>query len=574
MERKFYTDNFEQLLKEKSDEFRMYPSKRVWHSIYNDLHPGRKWPSVAVSLILIIALLMTGYWNNKSTLVTQRLASSKNIYASITGTPVNNSAVPSGTIAGAGNNTSVVAEKLNAANSINTVTAQQNTITHVSSAVTAPATYVNRGNPLAPVHARRTIIASSANTVAPTTTNINNTPPSAISGNGINSELTAATVNNNGAIAGSNPVSSINQNGVKAKADATIVPVTITATEEAVVTLPKLDSKENHQEEIISVPGNAVIKIASSEAATTNATALVNTNIVKDESKAGTDNTPSASQSTSSGAYKKTISADDKAWIEDYAFHNKSKRKKWQDRTAFSFYLTPGAVFGKLSNDAKYNLPAASPSITNGGGTVGNANNAVNKRPGLGIEGGFSINYSLAKKLLVNAGIQANITSYGINAYETNHPVLTTLMLIDPNSGFPYMHSSLSTLSNIGGSQPVVLHNQTFQVSLPLGFAFKLWGNDKLAWYTGATIQPTFVAGGKAYLISADRNNYVADPSLIRKWNLNTGIESYITYKFDGFSLQAGPQYRRQLMSTYYNKYTVNEKLSNVGIKLGLIKNF
>jgi len=101
-----------------------------------------------------------------------------------------------------------------------------------------------------------------------------------------------------------------------------------------------------------------------------------------------------------------------------------------------------------------------------------------------------------------------------------------------------------------------------------------LWGNDKLAWYTGATIQPTFVAGGKAYLISADRNNYVADPSLIRKWNLNTGIESYITYKFDGFSLQAGPQYRRQLMSTYYNKYTVNEKLSNVGIKLGLIKNF
>ena len=66
MERKFYTDNLEQLLKEKSDEFRMYPSKRVWHSIYNDLHPGRKWPSVAVSLILIIALLVVGYWNNNS----------------------------------------------------------------------------------------------------------------------------------------------------------------------------------------------------------------------------------------------------------------------------------------------------------------------------------------------------------------------------------------------------------------------------------------------------------------------------------------------------------------------------
>ena len=39
MEKEFYTDEFEQLLKEKADQFRMYPSKRVWHSIYNNLHP-------------------------------------------------------------------------------------------------------------------------------------------------------------------------------------------------------------------------------------------------------------------------------------------------------------------------------------------------------------------------------------------------------------------------------------------------------------------------------------------------------------------------------------------------------
>src|SRR6478752_8475194 len=66
MERKFYTDDFERLLKERSDEFRMYPSKRVWHSIYNDLHPGRKWPSIAMSLLIIIAVLFMGYLNNDS----------------------------------------------------------------------------------------------------------------------------------------------------------------------------------------------------------------------------------------------------------------------------------------------------------------------------------------------------------------------------------------------------------------------------------------------------------------------------------------------------------------------------
>src|SRR3954470_15716584 len=63
MEKKIYTDNFEQLLKEKSDQFRMYPSKRVWHSIYNDLHPGRKWPSIAMSMLLVISLLLIGSLN-------------------------------------------------------------------------------------------------------------------------------------------------------------------------------------------------------------------------------------------------------------------------------------------------------------------------------------------------------------------------------------------------------------------------------------------------------------------------------------------------------------------------------
>ena len=43
MEKEFYTDDrFEQLIKERADQFSMYPSKRVWHSIYNNLHPSRR----------------------------------------------------------------------------------------------------------------------------------------------------------------------------------------------------------------------------------------------------------------------------------------------------------------------------------------------------------------------------------------------------------------------------------------------------------------------------------------------------------------------------------------------------
>jgi len=64
MEKNFYNDDFENFLKESTENFRMYPSRKVWHSIYNDLHPSRKWPSLAVCLVLITAILFVGVSNN------------------------------------------------------------------------------------------------------------------------------------------------------------------------------------------------------------------------------------------------------------------------------------------------------------------------------------------------------------------------------------------------------------------------------------------------------------------------------------------------------------------------------
>ena len=63
MDGNFHIDDFERLLREKSEEFRMYPSKRIWHSIYNNVHPSRKWPSVAMSISLMSAIILLGYLN-------------------------------------------------------------------------------------------------------------------------------------------------------------------------------------------------------------------------------------------------------------------------------------------------------------------------------------------------------------------------------------------------------------------------------------------------------------------------------------------------------------------------------
>ena len=65
MESRFDMNNFERSLKEHADRFMIVPSERVWKGIYNDLHPGSKWPSLAMGLLMIITLFWMGN-NQKS----------------------------------------------------------------------------------------------------------------------------------------------------------------------------------------------------------------------------------------------------------------------------------------------------------------------------------------------------------------------------------------------------------------------------------------------------------------------------------------------------------------------------
>ena len=42
MERDFYTDEFEELIKLKADQYRMYPSDKVWKGIKRSLHSHKR----------------------------------------------------------------------------------------------------------------------------------------------------------------------------------------------------------------------------------------------------------------------------------------------------------------------------------------------------------------------------------------------------------------------------------------------------------------------------------------------------------------------------------------------------
>jgi hypothetical protein len=53
MERNFYNEEFEQFLKQKSDQYKMYPSDRVWANVYGSLHTARRWTGFGIALVLI-----------------------------------------------------------------------------------------------------------------------------------------------------------------------------------------------------------------------------------------------------------------------------------------------------------------------------------------------------------------------------------------------------------------------------------------------------------------------------------------------------------------------------------------
>src|SRR2546423_12992854 len=60
MSNEFYDNEFEKYLKEKTKQYRIYPSDQVWRNIQNEIHGYRKWPALTFISIFIITALVIG----------------------------------------------------------------------------------------------------------------------------------------------------------------------------------------------------------------------------------------------------------------------------------------------------------------------------------------------------------------------------------------------------------------------------------------------------------------------------------------------------------------------------------
>ena len=513
MENKFYTDDFEHFLKESADNFRMYPSKRVWNSLYNNLHPGRKWPSLAVCLLLVSSVIFIGIANKNEFTGSAKITKANELQLASIARP--------------------------AIESITLISPEQ----------------VDKNSSVASENARNDEPESfSANSVGQKSNlALNNNKPKISNSIAKNDLLTAST---NISIS---PKRARRTNQLTKYRSA----MQITATpfeNESLVSADKLTIKDADKDQIVAT------SITAHEIAVTESDKKVDLSIL-------TSATPTVLVDIAMANDKKT----QKEWVEDFAFHNKPTAS-YRDRLFSQFYFTPSVGFRTLAKNVENNVVSRNAAfVTNAAGTTAGINHSVTQSASLNVEAGYSLNYAYSKITRLKVGLQLNYTNYRIHAFDMGHFTSTTLLLNDVygNNGTELISRS-TTLANLpGDASNKILDNNTLQVSIPLGADFKVAGKNNIQWFVGATVQPTYVLFGNSYLISSDLKNYIYDPSFIRKWNVNAGIETFVSYKTKGgLVFNAGPQLRYQLLSTYNKSYSYTEKLYNLGIKMGVTKNF
>ena len=484
MEDDNYKDEFELFLKESADEFRMVPSRKVWYSLYNNLHPDRRWPSMAVCILILTAVLYLGIANNNSLSSAAKKASAENLSY----------------LLNEKNNASKI--KFSAIDYLDVKNRKNPKFSITGSGVESvePDQRLNSINPEIKILLNLTRTNSFANTIENSVILKTTAPVN------IHDDVNTYAINNN--------------NEKKAVVGKGLI--------------------LNEEKEMI-FPENTIADI------------VLNTEIIT-----------AKSLENETLLQKNDFLNIEKSWKENYAFRNKPAINKFKQNSTLSYFITPSFGYRSFSKTTESNTTGSSliSSRTNNGQTNLFDNAALN------LEAGAILQYSTSEKLRLKAGLQANYTNYISNVTILGHPAQTSITLDNTDNNI--RSSNFST--QVGNDK---INKNTMQIALPLGADFKIAGNGKLNWYAGGTIQPTYVIGGNAFVLSSDEKYYISENDLLRKINLNTAIETFISFKSsNGVLLNVGPQFRYQLFSTYKKQYGYAEKIYNVGIKIGVTAAF
>ncbi|QNA43944.1 porin family protein [Lacibacter sediminis] len=225
------------------------------------------------------------------------------------------------------------------------------------------------------------------------------------------------------------------------------------------------------------------------------------------------------------------------------------------------FYIASSASYRVLYSDNK---------LTFGNLLQQDPEKVAKHSPSLGVEFGTAVLLPLSKNINFRTGIQINYTRYNVELFRSNPQVATVIM--NNNNGVIQRVTSLSSQNNSGLFKSDEVANETYQLSIPIGFEFRLAGKRKLQWNLATNIQPTYLLSASGYLLTSNFEKYIKAPDLLSNLNLNTALETFLRWNVKDIQLQAGPQLRYQLFSNSQEGYPIKEHLVDYGFRIGIVK--
>ena len=522
-ENRINDNHFEKLLKEKADEFVLYPSKKVWFSIYNNMHPSKKWPSITICLLLLTILFFIGNGNvkqNKNTAIAQSI---------VQPTKILNKPLPSNPI--------LYSNTINTQPIMPISAIQKNYLPNSQ-------LFINTGLNKQAIK-RYTI----NNTLLSTAKKLNTKSQQ-------NNVYAFASLTNKAKNTSANKLSATHY---------TAVTKLLTAYN-SIPTFEKTTSTNIHTNSTINNALNTFTNTLQAAATNIDATTFnENSFALLTEKKQ-----PQTKAINNNDVHNNILTTTDKSWIEHDVLYNSRKAKKWKNKLYIQAYATPSISLRHLNNNTIGKVASTQAALVYQNNEA--MNGSARYTPSYGIETGIVFNYTLNKKIKLKSGLQFNFSRYTISAFDNHHPSATSITINDSKTDMPYQVYKSTSLSSKNGITAVNLHNTSYQLSIPIGIDYKLAGNENIQWYAGATLQPTIVLSGKNHLISSDYKYYIKDNSLMNRFNLHAGFETFVSFTTNGINWQVGPQIRYQLFTTNTSLYNIEEKLTNVGLKIGITK--
>lgn len=259
-------------------------------------------------------------------------------------------------------------------------------------------------------------------------------------------------------------------------------------------------------------------------------------------------------------------------WLHDYAMNLLETTPK-AGRTYLELSLSPTVSYRSMGGSdvgADKLYPLGVNGIPPGG-----PNNYIDHRPGFGFDASGSILYRLTRNLSVKGGLQFNFTRFPIKAYQDNgaNGTAATTTLQSP---YGIMMDSISStgmpMARSGKQTSVTVYNDYYQLSAPVGFELRVLGNEQLQFNLAATIAPSYLLNSSSYMLSSGYTRYDKSPAMYRRLNFYASAEAFLSYRVGNIRWQIGPEFRYQLLSSYTSKAGISEYLKSYGLKIGITK--